>query len=189
MAYIMENDIGKVLLSEEQIADIVKRIGEQISEDYSDSEHLVLLCVLKGSAPFFGDLVKHISVPCEFEFMRVSSYGSGSVSSGELKIILDMNRDDIAECDVVIVEDIIDSGNTLFKLKKYIQDKGAKSVKICTLLDKPDRRAEHIKDILETDYTGAIIPDEFVVGYGLDYNEKYRNLPYVGILKREVYEK
>jgi hypoxanthine phosphoribosyltransferase len=189
MFYNMEKDIGCVLVSEEQIAEIVKKISARITEDYCDSEHLVMLCVLKGSAPFFADLVRNIGIPCEFEFMRVSSYGSGSVSSGELKIILDMNRDDIAECDVVIVEDIIDSGNTLFKLKKYIQDKGAKSVKICTLLDKPDRRAEHIKDILETDYTGAIIPDEFVVGYGLDYNEKYRNLPYVGILKREVYEK
>lgn len=189
MAYNMTNDIAEVLVSEEQIAEIVKRIGAEISADYCESEHLVLLCVLKGSAPFFGDLVKSLSVPCEFEFMRVSSYGSGTTSSGELKIILDMNREDIAECDVVIVEDIIDSGNTLYKLKKYIQDKGAKSVKICTLLDKPDRRAPHIKGVLETDYTGAEIPDEFVVGYGLDYNEKYRNLPYVGVLKREVYEK
>jgi len=189
MAYKMENDIAEVLLSEAQIADIVKRIGTEISKDHAESEHLVLLCVLKGSAPFFGDLVKSLSVPCEFEFMRVSSYGNSTVSSGELKIILDMNRDDIAECDIVIIEDIIDSGNTLYKLKKYILEKGAKSVKICTLLDKPDRRAEHIKGKLETDYTGAVIPDEFVVGYGLDYNEKYRNLPYVGILKREVYEK
>ena len=185
----MEKDIACVLVSKEEIEKIVERISAQITEDYKDSEHLVMLCVLKGSAPFFGDLVRNIGIPCEFEFMRVSSYGSGSVSSGELKIILDMNRDDIAECDVVIVEDIIDSGNTLYKLKKYILDKGAKSVKICTLLDKPDRRAEHIKGVLETDYTGAVIPDEFVVGYGLDYNEKYRNLPYVGILKREVYEK
>ncbi len=189
MTYKMEKDIAEVLVSEAQISDIVKKISAQISEDYSESEHLVLLCVLKGSAPFFADLVRNLSVPCEFEFMRVSSYGSGSVSSGELKIILDMNRSDIAECDIVIVEDIIDSGNTLYKLKKYILDKGAKSVKICTLLDKPDRRAPHIKGVLETDYTGAVIPDEFVVGYGLDYNEKYRNLPYVGILKREVYEK
>jgi hypoxanthine phosphoribosyltransferase len=189
MTYNMENDILKVLVTEEQISEIVKKISAQITEDYRESEHLVLLCILKGSAPFFADIVRHLNVPCEFEFMRVSSYGSGTESSGELNIILDMNRSDISECDVVIVEDIIDSGNTLFKLKKYILDKGAKSVKICTLLDKPDRRAEHIKGKLETDYTGAIIPDEFVVGYGLDYNEKYRNLPYVGILKREVYEK
>ena len=185
----MEKDIAEILISEEQIDEIVNKIGAQISEDYSESEHLVMLCVLKGSAPFFGDLVRKLSVPCEFEFMRVSSYGKGTVSSGELKIILDMNRDDISECDVVIVEDIIDSGNTLYKLKNYILEKGAKSVKICTLLDKPDRRAEHIKGVLKTDYSGAVIPDEFVVGYGLDYNEKYRNLPYVGILKREVYEK
>jgi hypoxanthine phosphoribosyltransferase len=185
----IENDIEKILVSKEEISDIVKRISAQITDDYKDSEHLVLLCILKGSAPFFADLARNIEVPCEFEFMRVSSYGSSSVSTGELKIILDMDRDDIEECDVIIVEDIIDSGNTLFKLKKYIQEKGAKSVKICTLLDKPDRRAEHIKGKLETDYTGAVIPDEFVVGYGLDYSEKYRNLPYVGILKREVYEK
>lgn len=189
MAYCMENDIAEVLISQEEIEEIVKRISAKITEDYRDSEHLVLLCVLKGSAPFFGDLVRHLGMPCEFEFMRVSSYGSGTVSSGELKIILDMNRPDIAECDVVIVEDIIDSGNTLFKLKQYILDKGAKSVKICALLDKPDRRVPEIKDKLTVDYTGAPIPDEFVVGYGLDYNERYRNLPYVGILKREVYEK
>lgn len=189
MAYCMDNDIAEVLISREEIENIVKRISTQITEDYRESEHLVLLCVLKGSAPFFGDLVRHLGIPCEFEFMRVSSYGSGTCSSGELKIILDMNRADISECDVVIVEDIIDSGNTLFKLKQYILDKGAKSVKICTLLDKPDRRLPEIKDKLTTDYTGAQIPDEFVVGYGLDYNEKYRNLPYVGVLKREVYEK
>ncbi len=188
MNYNMENDIAEVLLSKEQIAEIVERVAGQISEDYRESEHLVLLCILKGSAPFFGDLVKALSIPCEFEFMRVSSY-VGDKSTGELNIILDMNRKDIAKCDIVVVEDIIDSGNTLYKLKQYIIDKGAKSVSLCTLLDKPDRRAEHIKGKLETDYTGAVIPDEFVVGYGLDYNEKYRNLPYVGILKREVYEK
>ena len=145
MTYNMENDILKVLVTEEQISEIVKKISAQITEDYRESEHLVLLCILKGSAPFFADIVRHLGVPCEFEFMRVSSYGSGTESSGKLNIILDMNRSDISECDVVIVEDIIDSGNTLFKLKKYILDKGAKSVKICTLLDKPDRRAEHIK--------------------------------------------
>ena len=189
MAYSMEKDIANVLISREEIENIVKRISAQITEDYRESEHLVLLCVLKGSAPFFGDLVRNLGIPCEFEFMRVSSYGGGTRTSGELKIILDMNRDDIAECDIVIIEDIIDSGNTLFKLKQYILDKGAKSVKICTLLDKPERRLPEIKGKLKTDYTGAEIPDEFVVGYGLDYNEKYRNLPYVGILKREVYEK
>lgn len=189
MLYNMENDIAEVLVSEEQIAEIVKKISAEITADYCESEHLVLLCILKGSAPFFADIVRHLGVPCEFEFMRVSSYGSGSVSSGELNITLDINRKDIAECDIVVVEDIIDSGNTLYRLKQYLYDKGAKSVKLCTLLDKPDRRAEHIKGKLEVDYCGAVIPDEFVVGYGLDYSEKYRNLPYVGILKREVYEK
>ena len=179
MAYNMEKDIAEVLISEEEIKNIVAKVSAQITADYQESEHLVLLCILKGSAPFFGDLVRTIDLPCEFEFMRVSSYGSGTVSTGELKIILDMNRSDISECDVIIVEDIIDSGNTLYNLKKYIQDKGAKSVKICTLLDKPDRRTANIT----ADYIGAVIPDEFVVGYGLDYDQKYRNLPYIGIVK------
>ena len=120
--------------------------------------------------------------------MRVSSY-FGTESTGKLNILLDMNRDDMEECDIVVVEDIIDSGNTLYKLKAYLEEKGPNSVKICTLLDKPDRRVPEIKDKLKTDYSGVTIPDEFVVGYGLDYNEKYRNLPYVGVLKREVYEK
>lgn len=188
MNYNMENDIGTILIGADELRAISKRIGGQISEDFKDSKKLVLLCILKGSAPFFADLMREVTIPCEIEFMRVSSY-VGTESTGKLNVRLDMHRDDIGECDIIIVEDIIDSGNTLYMLKAYLEEKGAKSVSICTLLDKPDRRAEHIKGHLATDYTGAVIPDEFVVGYGLDYDEKYRNLPYVGILKREVYEK
>ena len=188
MNYNMENDIGTILLGADEIREISKRIGGQISEDFKDSEKLVLLCILKGSTPFFADLMREVTIPCEIEFMRVSSY-AGTESTGKLNVRLDMHGDDIGECDIIIVEDIIDSGNTLYMLKSYLEEKGARSVSICTLLDKPDRRAEHIKGHLTTDYTGAVIPDEFVVGYGLDYDEKYRNLPYVGILKREVYEK
>ncbi len=184
MVHNMTNDIASVLLTREELDSICKRLGAQISKDFENSENLVLLCILKGSTPFFADLVREITVPCEFEFMRVSSY-SGTESTRALKIRLDMDRDDISKCDIVVVEDIIDSGNTLSCLKAHLMDKGAKSVKLCALLDKPDRREVD----LTTDYTGAIIPDEFVVGYGLDYNEKYRSLPYVGVLKREVYEK
>ena len=188
MNYSMNDDIANVLVSQEELAEITQRIGKQISEDFRDSKKLVLLCILKGSTPFFADLMRAITVPCEIEFMRVSSY-FGTESTGKLNILLDMNRDDMEECDIVVVEDIIDSGNTLYKLKAYLEEKGPNSVKICTLLDKPDRRVPEIKDKLKTDYSGITIPDEFVVGYGLDYNEKYRNLPYVGVLKREVYEK
>ena len=185
MTYNMENDILKVLVTEEQISEIVKKISAQITEDYRESEHLVLLCILKGSAPFFADIVRHLNVPCEFEFMRVSSYGSGTESSGELNIILDMNRSDISECDVVIVEDIIDSGNTLSHIKELFTSRKVKSLRICTLLDKPSRR----KVPLEPDYCGFTIPDEFIVGYGLDYDEKYRLEHDICVLSRSVYEK
>ena len=188
MTYNMENDIASVLIDQKQIKEICRRLGKQISEDFKDSKNLVLVCILKGSAPFFADLMREVTVPCSIEFMRVSSY-SGTTSTGAFNVLLDLNIKNISECDLVVVEDIVDSGNTLYKLKKYLEDKGSRSVSICTLLDKPDRRAEHIKGHLKVDYLGAVIPDEFVVGYGLDYDEKYRNLPYVGILKREVYEK
>lgn len=188
MTYNMENDVASVLIDKNQIREICERLGKQISEDYKDSKNLVLVCILKGSTPFFADLMREVTVPCTIEFMRVSSY-SGTVSTGAFNVLLDLNIDNISECDLVVVEDIVDSGNTLYKLKKYLEEKGCNSVKICTLLDKPDRRAEHLKGQLKVDYLGAVIPDEFVIGYGLDYDEKYRNLPYVGILKREVYEK
>ncbi|MBQ0010144.1 MAG: hypoxanthine phosphoribosyltransferase [Ruminococcus sp.] len=180
----MNRDIQSILLSERKIRSISKRIGREISRDYADKK-LVLVGTLKGALPFMAEVLKNITVPCEIDFVKVSSYGSGTTSSGTLKILLDLLRSDMAECDVLIVEDIVDSGNTLSKLTKYMREKGAKSVRTCTLLDKPSRREVEF----EADYVGTVIPDEFVVGFGLDYDEKYRNLPYIGVLKKEVYQK
>ena len=176
-------DIESILVSEEEIDDIIEKTARQIDEDYKD-KNLLLLCILKGSVMFFGDLLKKIPVPAEIDFMRVSSY-SGTESSGTVRILLDVDHGKLKDCDVLVVEDIIDSGRTLTYLCEYLKFKGAKSVRTCTLLDKPDRR---VTDFVP-DYTGVMIPDEFVVGYGLDYDEKYRTLPYIGILKPEVYEK
>lgn len=179
----LHNDIEKILISETEIEAIVTDIAKKISEDYKDKK-LLLLCILKGSVVFMGDLMKHISIPVQIDFMKVSSYGTGT-TSGNLKIKLDLHRDDLDTTDILIIEDIIDSGKTLSALTKYLAERGAKSVRSCTLLDKPSRREVDFVP----DYTGHEIPDEFVVGYGLDYNEDYRALPFVGILKREVYEK
>ena len=179
----MQSDFSKILVTEEEIDKTVRRMAEEISRDY-EGKNLVLLGILKGSVVFMGDLMKRLSIPVQIDFMKVS-YGAGTVSSGHVDIILDIRRKDLANCDILIVEDIIDSGRTLSYLAKYLLDKGAKSVKTCTMLDKPSRReVEFVPD-----YVGKQIPDEFVVGYGLDYDEKYRALPYVAILKREVYEK
>ncbi len=180
----MISDIEKVLLSEEEIEKTVKTLAEKISADY-EGKKLLLLGILKGSVVFMGDLMKHLTIPTQIDFMRVSSYGHGTVSSGRVNIVLDLFRNDIGECDILVVEDIIDSGKTLSYLVQYLKNKGARSVKTCTMLDKPSRREVDFTP----DYVGAKIPDEFVVGYGLDYNEDYRALPYIGILKREVYEK
>lgn len=180
----MHNDIEKILLSEEELSTIVDRLAGEISRDYAGKK-LLLLGILKGSVVFMGDLMKRLTIPTQIDFMRVSSYGHGTVSSGRVNIILDILRNDIDKCDILIVEDIIDSGKTLSYLTQYLLNKGAKSVKTCTMLDKPSRREVEF----HTDYIGAEIPDEFVVGYGLDYDEDYRALPYIGILKREVYEK
>ncbi|MBQ7308700.1 MAG: hypoxanthine phosphoribosyltransferase [Clostridia bacterium] len=179
----LHNDIDRILISEKEVEEIVTRIAKKVSEDY-EGKKLLLLCILKGSVVFMGDLMKHISIPVQIDFMKVSSYGSGT-TSGNLKIKLDLHRDDLDTTDILIVEDIIDSGKTLSALTKYLTERGAKSVRSCTLLDKPSRR----EVAFVPDYTGREIPDEFVVGYGLDYNEDYRALPFVGILKREVYEK
>lgn len=179
----MEQDIKKVLASEEEIAQAVKRLGAQISEDYKD-KNLLLVSVLKGSVVFMADLMRAITIPCQIDFMSVSSYGSGVKTSGVVKILLDLNNP-VAGYDVVIVEDILDSGLTLSYIISNIQSRSPASIKICTLFDKPSRRQVPI----EADYVGMKVPDEFVVGYGLDYNEKYRNLPYVGVLKPEIYEK
>lgn len=181
----MHKDIDRVLLSEQEINEIVSRVAAELDRDYNGPDkRLVLLCILKGSVVFMGELMKRITVPVEIDFMRVSSYGAGTESTGSVNIVLDIMRQDLNECDIVIVEDIIDSGRTLSHLCRYLNLKGAKSVRTCTLLDKPNRREVDF----EADYVGAVIPDEFVVGYGLDFDEKYRALPYVGVLKREVYE-
>lgn len=180
----MHNDVESVLLTAEQIDEITTKLGDKITEDYKNSKNLVLLCILKGSVVFYADLMRKIGVSCALEFMRVSSY-KGAETTHQITVLLDVEKKNLAGNDVIIVEDIIDSGNTLSHLKNYISSKGARSVKTCTLLDKPSRREVN----LTPDYVGVEIPDEFVIGYGLDYNETYRNLPYVGILKREVYEK
>ena len=180
----LKDDIAKILISEEEVDRMTTRIAAQIDADYSESDKkLVLVCILKGSLVFMGDLMKKIKTPVEIDCMKVSSYGAGTESSGQIHISLDLLRPDIKECDLLIIEDIIDSGITLSHLTKYLALKGAKSVKTCTLLDKPSRRrVEFVPD-----YCGTEIPDEFVVGYGLDYAEMYRALPFVGILKPEVY--
>lgn len=177
-------DVEKILLSEEDIERIVDRLSREITEDYKDSKnHLVLVCILKGSILFFSDLIRRIDLPAQIECMKVSSYGAGTATSGSINIKLDFDRPDISECDLLVIEDIVDSGNTLYHLTKYLHDKGAASVKTCTLLDKPERRVVDYTP----DYVGIEIPDEFVIGYGLDYAEKYRTLPYVGVLKRDIY--
>lgn len=181
----MHKDVGRILVSEEELDRITTEIAGEIDRDYGGADkHLVMVCILKGSLMFMSDLMKKVTVPVEIDCMRVSSYGCGTVSGGSINIILDLVRPDLDKCDLLIIEDIIDSGSTLSYLTKYLKNKGAKSVKTCTLLDKPSRRkVEYIPD-----YIGLEIPDEFVVGYGLDYAEKYRALPYVGILKPEVYQ-
>lgn len=180
----MINDIEKVLLSEEQLREIVKKLGSEITEDYKD-KNLVLVSVLKGSVIFMADLMREIKIPCSIDFMAVSSYGSGTKTSGVVKIIKDLDTDVVEGADLLIVEDILDSGVTLEYLMKILSARNPNSIKICTLLDKPERRKANIK----ADYAGAQIPDAFVVGYGLDYYEKYRNLPFIGALKPAVYEK
>lgn len=169
----------KVLISEDKIEQRIKELGEEISKVYEDKP-LHLICILKGGAFFMTELSKHITVPLSIDFMSVSSYGDALVSSGRVKIVKDLD-DSIEGKDVLIVEDIIDSGRTLSYLTEMLKNRGPKSIKICTLLDKPDRRETEVK----VEYTGFKIPDEFVVGYGLDYKQKYRNLPYVGVVVQE----
>ncbi len=182
----MHKDVERILLSEQELDALVTGLAAQLDRDYAGEDmRLVLLCILKGSVVFMGDLMKKITVPVEIDFMRVSSYGSGTETTGNIDIILDLKRRDIDRCDILIVEDIIDSGRTLSHLARYLKMKGAKSVKTCTLLDKPSRR----EVAFTPDYVGREIPDEFVVGYGLDYDEKFRALPYVGVLKPSVYSK
>ena len=180
MAYC-EKDIERVLYSEGELEQCVRRLGADITADYAGKEPL-LISVLRGSYIFMADLTRSIDLPCTIDFMSVSSYGSGTSSSGQVQITKDLSED-IEGRDVIVVEDILDSGNTLFYLLQLLQARKPASIRLCTLLDKPDRRVKDIK----ADYCGFSIPDAFVVGYGLDYDEKYRNLPYIGILKPEVY--
>ncbi len=165
------------LISEQEVDKKIKEIGEQISRDYEGKE-VHLICVLKGGSFFLCELAKRITVPVSLDFMSVSSYGGDTKSSGVVKIVKDLDEP-IAGKDVIIVEDIVDSGRTLSYLLSMMRDRGPKSLKLCTLLDKPSRRVMNVK----VDYTAFEIPDEFVVGYGLDYDQKYRNLPYIGIVK------
>ncbi len=182
----LANDIDHVLVSEAELDRIVTELAEKIDEDYKDcGGSLLLLGILKGSVVFMADLMKKLTIPVEIDFMKVSSYGSGTQTSGRINIILDLQRSDLSSKDIIVVEDIIDSGKTLSYLTEYLKINGARSVKTCTLLDKPSRReVEFVPD-----YRGAEIPDEFVVGYGLDYAEQYRALPFVGVLKEEIYTK
>ena len=175
-------DIEKVLYSRADIDSIVKRLGKQITEDYKGKD-LLLIGILKGSVLFMADLMRNIDLPCNIDFMAVSSYGAGTKSSGVVKIIKDLDKS-IEGKDLLIVEDILDSGNTLFYLKEILSARKPNSIKICTLVDKPERREA---DII-ADYIGGSVPNEFIVGYGLDYNEYYRNLPFIGVLKESVYK-
>lgn len=177
----MKEDVLRVLLSEDEIREKVRELGGKITADYKNS-NLMLVTVLNGAVVFLADLMRQIDVPAEIDFMVVSSYGSGVKSSGVVKIVKDLDVP-LAGKDILIVEDILDSGLTLSYIKELLESRGPRSIRIATLLDKPSRR----KVDLQADYIGFSVPDEFVIGYGLDYDEKYRNLPYIGILKPEVY--
>ncbi len=170
----------RVLLSEEEVDKKIEELGQRISKDY-EGRSVHLLCVLKGGAPFMCELAKRITVPVTFDFMSVSSYGSGTSSTGVVKLVKDLDEP-LEGKHVIIVEDIIDSGRTLSHLIKLFESRNPASIKLCTLLDKPERRV--VKDV-NVEYCGFNIPDKFVVGYGLDYDQKYRNLPYIGVVEFE----
>lgn len=179
----MHNDIERVLLTEEQLHNRIAELGRQLTEEY-DGKNPVFLGVLKGVIMFYADMIRAIPILSQIEFMGVSSYGSGTKSSGHVQVTKDISIS-LEGRHVIILEDIIDSGVTLKFMKEYLEFRNPASLKICTLLDKPARR----KADITADYVGFTIPDEFVVGYGLDYDEQYRNLPYVGVLKPEVYNR
>jgi len=178
----LNNPIKEVLLTEEEIDERVEELAKEISEEYRGKD-LLVVGILKGAVIFLSDLVKRLEFPVMLDFMAVSSYGKSSVSTGEVRILKDLDYS-VEGKDILIVEDIIDTGLTLNYLKDILGKRGANSVKICTLLDKPERRTIGV----DIDFMGFEIPDEFVVGYGLDYNEQYRNYPFVGALKEEVYK-
>ena len=178
---IFDNDIQEMLFSEEQLKNRVQEIARQITADYQGKE-IMLISVLRGSFVFMADLCRAIDLPCTLDFMAVSSYGKGTKSSGQVQITKDLSED-ITDRHIIVVEDILDSGNTLSYLLKILENRHPASIRLCTLLDKPERRVKPV----QVHYSGFTIPDAFVVGYGLDYAEKYRNLPYIGILKPRVY--
>ncbi len=180
---MFEHDIQEVLFSEEQLKARVDELARQIEKDYA-GEEVMLIGVLRGSFVFMADLCRALRLHCKLDFMAVSSYGSGTTSSGQVQITKDLSED-ISGRHVIVVEDILDSGNTLSYLLKLLQHRHPADIRLAVLLDKPERRKKPVKP----DYTGFTIPDAFVVGYGLDYAERYRNLPYIGILKPEVYSK
>lgn len=177
----MDTAIGQILITEEQLANKIKELGHQLSQDYADLNPLVI-CVLKGSFVFTAELVKRVGIPLEIDFISLSSYGSGTESSGKVRVMKDLDVS-VEGRHVLVVEDIIDTGLTMSYFTDVLRRRDAASVKVVTLLDKPERR----KTDMKADYIGFTIPDEFVVGFGLDYSEKFRNLPYIGVLKPEVY--
>ena len=177
----LNDDILKVLYSEEELKAKCAEMGAQITKDYA-GKNLLLVTVLKGAVVYFTDLMRAIDLPCTIDFMIVSSYGSGVKTSGVVKIVKDLDTD-LTGKDLLIVEDILDSGMTLSYIVDMLKSRGPKSIRICTLFDKPERRMAEVK----ATYVGTQVPDAFIVGYGLDYDERYRNLPFVGVLKPEVY--
>ena len=182
MTYDLVNDVERVLFSEEEIEKRVAELGKEISEYYKD-KNLLLVSVLKGSVVFMADLMRHITVPCSIDFMAVSSYKDGTVSTGNVQIRKDLDID-LKGYDLLVVEDIFDSGKTLQHLTDVLMLRNPNSIRLCTLLDKPDRRDPNVT--IKADYIGMQVPDLFVIGYGLDYAQKYRNLPYIGIIKPEI---
>lgn len=177
----MHRDIERILLTAEEIKDIVSGLGRRISEDYAD-KNLLIVSILKGSFVFMADLIRSVDIPCRVDFIAVSSYGAGTETTGEVKIKKDLDIN-LGEYDILLVEDILDTGTTLEYISEMLKARNPRSVRICALLDKPERRTAAVK----ADYVGASVPDEFVAGYGLDYAERYRNLPYLGVLKPSVY--
>jgi len=179
----MENDVKEILISQEEIIAKIKELGQQISKDYSQEQELIVVGILKGAIIFLSDLVREINLPIALDFMAVSSYGTGTESSGAVRILKDLERD-VENKHVLIVEDIVDTGLTLKYLLDNLHARKPASVKTCTMLDKPSRRLVDVT----VNYNGFSIPDKFVVGYGLDYGENYRNLPYIAVLKPETYQ-
>lgn len=179
----MNKDIEKILVTEKELSKIAHRLGAKITEDYAGKK-LLIIGVLKGSIYFLTDLSRYIDLPCNIDFVQASSYGASTVSSGEIKIVKD-TYEDLTGYDVLLVEDILDTGRTLKYIHDMLSKRNPESISVVTLLDKPARRTVDI----HADYVGVDVPDAFVVGYGLDYNQLYRNLPYIGVLKKSVYEK